>query len=771
MSIRAKRSILAVLLSLLVPITSAWPQTPLQGSPQIPLPGSAIPQFVQPLPRLDLQKSTIQTVVLAQPVTIRMCEFQSNILPPGTIAPGAANPSWVWGYVAGGACPDPATPRDTYIGPVMVAQRGLPAEVTYVNDLGTSRGTNVLAYKYSTDQTLHWADPLWVASKEHPEPNDCAMQATMFGALLPDNACAANYDGPIAATAHLHGGEVPPAIDGSPDSWFTSDGSHKGHKYYSKAVPGLPGNAAVYTYPNSQEASPAWFHDHTLGATRLNVYAGLAGGYLVTDPALNLPTDLPGVGEVVPVVIQDRQFDTSGQLFFQAGQAGGVLWTPNADHPYWSPEFVGDAIVVNGKAWPYLSVQPKRYRFLFLNGSNARTYEFALQVQATGAVGPKLWVIGTDGGYLDAPVAIDPAAGQKLVMMPGERYEVIVDFAAFRGANLLLKNTGRTPYPKGAPPQGSTLGRVMQFRVAPGQVADTSYNPASGTPLRTGAQAIPRLANPVTGTTLVTPTLVRQLTLNEVMGMPATVISPITGALTAYPGGPLEILVNNTKWSGVAHMAPPRTDFTPITVNGQTTWFSELPTEGTTELWEIVNLTADAHPMHLHLVQFQVLNRQGFNTNKYAGAYATAFPTVPEIMGCIGRVYCPGYGPPLAYDSGLTRAFGAARVPLLGGNPDIVPYLQGPVLPPSPQESGWKDTVMAPPGSVTRLMVRFAPTSAPVGAAATQLAYPFDPYMNGDYSYVWHCHIIDHEDNEMMRPYLVLPMEGATRTFEQGKHF
>ena len=218
-------------------------------------------------------------------------------------------------------------------------------------------------------------------------------------------------------------------------------------------------------------------------------------------------------------------------------------------------------------------------------------------------------------------------------------------------------------------------------------------------------------------------------------------------------------------------MAKPRADFSPVLVNGQTTWFSELPGEGTTELWEIVNLTADAHPMHLHLVQFQVLNRQAFNTSNYAKAYATAFPAVPEIMGCLGLVFCPGYGPPLAYDSGLARAFGAARIPLLGGNPDVIPYLQGPVLPPRPQESGWKDTVMAPPGTVTRLLVRFSPTSAPVSATGTALAFPFDPYMNGDYNYVWHCHIIDHEDNEMMRPYLVLPMAGAARTFVQGTSY
>jgi FtsP/CotA-like multicopper oxidase with cupredoxin domain len=148
---------------------------------------------------------------------------------------------------------------------------------------------------------------------------------------------------------------------------------YKGHGYYT--VPGASVNASLYKYPNVQEAAPIWFHDHTLGATRLNVYAGLAGAYYIVDPTLNLPANLQPVSEVVPLVLQDRMFDTNGQLFFQADSAGGLLWATNPEHPYWSPEFVGDTIVVNGKAWPYLNVQAKRYRFLFLNGSNARTYK------------------------------------------------------------------------------------------------------------------------------------------------------------------------------------------------------------------------------------------------------------------------------------------------------------------------------------------------------------------------------------------------------------
>lgn len=725
-------------------------------SPQIPLPGSAIPQFVEPLPTLGVPpwNGTIKTIFGNQPLTIRMCEFDANILPVGTFIPGQKPKTKVWGYLVDpfgtSTCAqlidmykNPLTGAlDTYIGPVIVNQRvlnppGGSTDITWINDLGSAATTQVLAYKYSTDQTLHWADPFNL---------NCMMSLMgmypMFGA-----PCAQNYDGPIPAVTHLHGGEVPPEIDGGPDSWFTSDGMYHGHKYYTF---GLPGNSSLYRYPNIQEAAPIWFHDHTLGATRLNVYMGLAGAYYIYDPAQNLPPNLHPLNEVVPLVIQDRMFDTNGQLFFPADSAGGLLWSPNPEHPYWVPEFVGDVIVVNGKAWPYLNVQPKRYRFLILNGSNARTYELFLINPVTKTMGPPMWVIATDGGYLDIPVKIDPALGQKLVIQAGERYEVIIDFSGYQNTILLMRNTGRTPYPKGTAPNGNTTGRIIQFRVGPGPVLDTSYDPASGIPLRTGAQTIVRLANPVTGTVApgVTVNRIRQLTLNEVMGMPITVIDPVTGILTAYPGGPLEILLNNTKWSGVPPGEKPRSDFIPVTVNGVTTYYSEIPKEGDTEIWEIVNLTADAHPIHLHLVMFQVLNRQNFNLNKYLSVYNASFGTNPANSlpaRCMPGMFCPAYGPPLDYFTGNPRA--------LGGNPDITPYLQGKPMPPMPWEAGWKDTVIAYPGQVTRIIVRFAPTDKPVNAFPQELFYPFDPSGNNfEYNYVWHCHIVDHEDNEMMRP-------------------
>lgn len=171
-----------------------------------------------------------------------------------------------------------------------------------MNNLGSADTTQVLAYKYSTDQTLHWADPLapWTMA------NQCMMNLMMksytdmgipVGCPPFGDPCSLNYGespagtfnaSPIPAVVHLHGGEVPAEIDSSPDSWFTSDGLHVGHKFYSKDGTGAK-NYAIYAYPNTQEAAPIWFHDHTLGATRLNVYAGLAGAYFIEDPGI-IPT-------------------------------------------------------------------------------------------------------------------------------------------------------------------------------------------------------------------------------------------------------------------------------------------------------------------------------------------------------------------------------------------------------------------------------------------------------------------------------------------------
>ncbi len=563
---------------------------------QIPLNPKNIPQFVDPLPHFAGQRIQASgTMVIKYEPIDQIAVSTGTVLATGTVGttPGAGL-AHLWGYsVSNGTESRPAYwPAFT-----IEAQQGSPVNVTYENKLDgeTYASVNLIA-----DQTLHWAAP---------------------GGM--DMMNMTPYTGPVPVVPHLHGGEVASESDGGPDAWFTPGYSIKGPSW------GVDGTDEYYHYPNLQEAATLWWHDHALGATRLNVYAGLAGFYFLKgDDEEN--AHLPGwsgddlVQEMAPpgktgtfnpnpylpeieVVFQDRMFDNTGGLYYPN-------LPPNPmDHPFWTPEFVGDVITVNGKTWPYLSVAPRKYRFRLLNGSNARFYEIWLQDLVSGAMGPQIVQIGTDGGLLDTPV---PIVG-KLLLSPGERADVVIDFSASApGQVWTLKNSGNTPYPKGGPPKGATLGRIMQFVVNGTMVS--GVNPTlPGTdkssiqlPLR--LKPLVKLADFVAGTPA--PGIVvdkkRQLTLNEVMGM----------------GGPLEVLVNNTKWDGNGMETPGL---------GET----ELPVEGTTELWQIINLTADAHPIHLHLVQFQIVSRQKFNVSNYNKAYNAAF---------VGGAFQPAIGPPLA---------------------------------------------------------------------------------------------------------------------------
>jgi spore coat protein A len=701
---------------------------------QTQLPGNKIPQFVDPLPLLSIAGGPIETIVAgAAEITLNMLEFKANVMPSTFVpATGTYSGTWVFGYRVGPTTA-PTTPVGTYIGPVIVATRNQPTQIRYVNNL---RANNI-HWRDWIDQSLHWANPCNVPMETSPGIGNTA-----------------RYVGPVSAVPHLHGGEVPGVIDGGPEAWFLSDEAvpstcapvtTQGGAYYTKA--GAAANEAIYRYPNSQEAAPLWFHDHLLGATRINAtFAGLAGAYPIIDTTLTLPTGLDPVGLggrlLIPLVLQDRMFDTNGQLFFPNV---GI----NPEHPVWVPEFVGDTIVVNGKVWPYLNVDQQRYRFYLINGSNSRPYELFLQDLVSRVKGPRMWVIATDGGYLDTPVLIDPNATQmsgipkSLVMMPGERYEIIIDFAdpewkallpkkVTFPLNLVLRNTAATT---SGNPVANTEGRIMQFRVSASAPADTSYDPATLTPIRTGTQTIHRLVNPNTGTLAagVSPNLTRQLTLNEVGGS----------------GGPLEALVNNSQWDGIRLGSDPPTPI-PGSLLVRGNWLTELPNEGATEVWEIVNLTEDSHPIHLHGVQFQILNRQPFDKKAYDAVYAGSFP---------GGGFIPGYGPPLGYAPSL------ASGGKYGGNPNVDPYLEGTFTPPLPFEAGWKDTAIMPPDHVTRIAVRFAPNSTPINGAP--LYFTYNPSANNGY-YVWHCHITDHEDNEMMRPYQFQPAPGAVRTYVLG---
>jgi len=687
---------------------------------QVLLPGTLIPKFVDQLPVATTATVPGISVVDATAApgnsyNLHIREFQAQILPSTGIPASkkfafaglAANTSSsVWGYLtdADVAALGTTPVRPSYLGPAVIAKRGLPAYPTYLNELpygsyaipADPNSSKVLPL-LPIDQTLIWANPLGACS---------------------GGSCLGPYTDPeIPVAVHIHGGEVAPAFDGGPDAWFTQDLTAPGVPggYARKVGKGFPGN--TYTYPNDQQESTIWFHDHALGVTRLNVYAGLAGIYPIVDL---IPDGLGGVipgpsapiaampafpQHDIPLIIQDRSFDTTGQIFYNLASNP----QPNQTiHPFWIPEFIGDTIVVNGKTWPNLKVEPRQYRFRLLNGSNARFYDLRM------TKGRKFIAIATDGGYLQNAVSTN-----NIIIGPGERYEVIVDFKGLLvGDRVILSNSARTPFPGGGRVTPNGTDTVMQFTVVANTsgLLDTAI--VNGTPLRSVTSPIQPISTahiPAQGS------ITRQLTLNEILG----------------PGGPLELVINNSKFE-LTGLIPG--SGTPL---GRET---ELPAVGDTEIWEIINISADAHPMHTHLVTFQILDRTPFD----AATWITQYDAL-----LLQRGVNPGQGPPNSYS--VKNADGA-----IGGNPPINAFLNlGKRTLPLPYEMGWKDTAIMYPGEVTRIVVRWAPTDAPAtgtGApvAGTNLYPSFDPSaLQGGVGYVWHCHIIDHEDNEMMRNYVV----------------
>jgi spore coat protein A len=423
----------------------------------------------------------------------------------------------------------------------------------------------------------------------------------------------------VRLMTHLHGGFVAADSDGNPA--VTPDGFGPGQTqsvYYTNQQPQMP-------------ASLLWFHDHGLGATRLNVFAGLAAAYILRDQydtgTEPNPIGIPGGQFEIPLVIQDRQFNADGTFLYPTSEF------PNAP---WIGEYFGDVMLVNGKVWPFLNVEPRMYRFRILNGCNARILNLDIG-------GPSFWQIGAEGGMWDKPVPV-----RELVLAPAERADLLVDFSKFAGQTLEMKNH-KPPKPVSTPaPQ---LEQVMQIRVG-----TTVSQP--------GPRAIPS-SLPGRKADLPNPIRTRYITLNEI-----------------DPDEPTWFLNLNG-----AHF-----DESPVT---------ETPQVGTVEDWVYVNLTPDTHPMHTHLVTFQVVGRTPFNAQAYEDANE-----------------------------------GPHGVP---GGIDPTPFATGPMLPPDPTERGFKDTVKTNPGYFTTVRARY---ELPEGVTTPQ-------------TYVYHCHIVEHEDNDMMRPFQV----------------
>jgi spore coat protein A, manganese oxidase len=432
----------------------------------------------------------------------------------------------------------------------------------------------------------------------------------------------------VRNVAHVHGACTLPDDDGYPEAWFTTHGEH-----------GPSFNPRPSSYPNCQPSATLWYHDHALGITRLNVYAGLAGFYLVRDEAektLNLPQ-----GEYeIPLMLQDRLFHRNGSLYYPK-----VVNGPR-EHPIWIQEFYGDMNCVNGKVAPYLEVEPRKYRFRILNAANSRFYHLRLfNSDTTGNVTsqsfdvPSFQQIGTDGGLLPAPLEL-----HYLLIAPGERFDIVIDFSTCKGKSFSVINDAPAPYTMG----GQFLADdVMLFKVT---------KPLSGK----DASAVPDTLVPFDSLNPTFATRERLLLVSEKE-------RPSDGYVIIG-------LLGNARWHE------------PIT---------EDPKAGSTEIWSFVNITGDVHPLHVHLVQFQVLNRQTFDVPTYQQTGKLVFT-----------------GKPMAPE----------------GN----------------ERPARKDTIKSYPGYVTRVIMRFdLPHEAPVTPGQELL-------------YVWHCHILEHEDNEMMRPYKVI---------------
>ncbi len=684
-----------------------------------PVDPTTVPQFVDPLPHfaagLRVNAKAGGNLLIKEVPVHQVALSTGTVLANGTIGNPLTPDAGKGTYAAYAISKD----NGATFGPAMWPAQTIEAQVNnqltvqYRNDLFglTYDNFNILA-----DQTL-----------------------MMNGYPQNGNIYTDPYRGPIPMVVHLHGGEMPSNSDGGPTAWFTPG--------YSLLGPGFLYNASsLSTYPNKQEEGTLWYHPHDQGLTRINVYTGLAGFYFLRGPAEEA-AHLPGwsgddkVQEVTPagksptfngtnaylpeieVAIQDRMFNTKGELYWPVAPTNPDV------HPFWTPEFYGDIMTVNGKSWPYLSVAPRKYRFRLLDGCNARFLNVWLMNLATASYGPSISIVGSDGSLYDNPIVINPSLGQTLTMGPGERYDVVIDFTGIpSGTVFTLMNNAPAPWPNGTPVTAGLDDRIMQFVVngvlvsaaPPAAPSDKSQVPAN---LRT--------ANPMVKLTDfagslnagVTTAVKRQIILNEVSGA----------------GGPVQVLFNNSHFD----VATPIIG-APLAFGGPT----ETPTEGTTELITLINTTVDGHPIHVHLTQWQLVSRQAFDVAGYLAAYSAAWVPRGVAEFPFGQGYPGGGGSPNPYD--VPNADGA-----LGGNPAITPFLIGPVIPADPQEMGWKDDVKSFPGEVATYIVRYAPTDRPISATPQQLLYPFDPSEGP--GYVWHCHIIDHEDMDMMRPLMIKP--------------
>jgi len=639
-------------------------------------------------------------------------------------------PTRLWGYY------DKTAPLQRHLGGLIVAQRGTPVRIRFTNEL--------------------------------PDRHIIPVDTTLPGANQAQNRIA----------THIHGGLIPWISDGGPFDWWTPSGA-SGLSFLNgpggvldniPTLPMLPGQAD-YWYPNDQSFRLAWYHDHAHGITRINAYAGIASGYLMLD-AINdayvAAGKIPGLASTIPLVFQDKVFVHPGTYLTDPTwatvaradcQSTGSLWyehvydpnvfmhqpppgAPPLPDPSCVPEFFGDTMLCNGTVYPLLTVEAKRYRFLVLNACNARFLNINLFRAKPKAVegivldpvtlfplnppGPKMYQIGTEGGFLagvvklNSPVPFNPLTlTGNLILAPAERADLIIDFSKFAGEEIIMYNDAPGPFPGGAPDTDYFLGNPLNpVQPKPGTGPDTRQI------LR--IKVIPATApDPQLDTKFLQPAMVD----------PPLLVPPVMGMLPVPPlpipaGVPVRDISLNEEFDAYGRLTQTLGTLTPGPRGGLGREYLEPPTEvpkaGTVEVWRLWNLSADTHPIHIHLVNFQILQRQAF-----------------------------------AVDAAGAPILDANGVPLLTGAP------RGPEL----NELGWKETAQMHPGEVITIIMKFdlpnpalVPFNVPSSPRAT-LSLPQDPAADPPgmglpagkkyHEFVYHCHILEHEEHDMMRPLII----------------
>ncbi len=752
-----------------------------------------IPKYVTPLVIPPVMKNA----GTADEYAIAVRQFKQQILPNGYPA------TTIWSYGPAGdtlpavAAPVPVTEsqfnypaftievtNDTGANGTTGPMSGTTVTVDWINDLVDESG-NYLPHLLPVDRSLHWANPEGLNCMGG-KTKDCRPLASNGDILLEP------YTGPVPIVTHVHGAHVGPESDGYPEAWWLPDADNidcddsTSADYYAcqgtlvnkyGTTTNTPG-VGSFTYPNDQPSTTLWYHDHTLGMTRNNVYAGPAGFWLIRQSGGGedglvqgiLPGRAPIAGDdpnfdaatratirEIPIVIQDRSFDNGGAtLFYPKNRAffeglcdaGDTACTPNPPAldipfvgeensdiaPIWNPEAFFNVMVVNGVSWPVLEVAPAIYRFRLLNGSNSRFLNlslFTLNRRGNPSSEIPFYQIGAEQGLLPQVVEIRtgkaspltpgrsswtrvnaPFADQALLMGLAERADVLVDFRGLKNGTVVRMLNTAPDAPFGGfpdiPADPATTGQVMQFVVnstldgaAPTDPSAFNSQCPQGrrktVPCNTNAAtdpwnlilSLPDSNDPATGGVQA---VVRDMALIEEESAFVCVTIDLLGNITYVPGdtpnGAGQCIDANNAITTSLPFAPKaavlgiKGSFAPTV----TLWSDPIETRpalDATETWELWNHTVDGHPIHLHLVKFKVLNREAFDPVTFA----------------------------------------------LSGRPRA----------PAATEAGWKDTVIAYPGEVTRLNATFDIAGL----------------------YVWHCHIVEHEDNEMMVPFCVADGPGC----------